>query len=211
MTDVTQLLQQIEAGDAQAAEELLPLVYAELRGLAARRLSHEKPGQTLDATGLVHEVYLKLAGGANPQSWQGRNHFFHAAAEAMRRILVDKARRKRTVKHGGGRARVDLDAAGSFADDSPSEELLALDEAIDRLAALDPHKARLVKLRYFAGLTMREAAEALGVSIATAERHWTFARSWLYAELNDSDSTDRARRVAQSDQHQSDKQPPAQS
>lgn len=192
MTDVTQLLQQIEAGDAVAAEQLLPLVYAELRRLAARRLQHEKPGQTLDATALVHEVYLKLAGGANPHSWQGRSHFFNAAAEAMRRILVDKARRKRTVKHGGGRARVNLDADCSLADDSPSETLLALDEALDRLSTIDPQKARLVKLRYFAGLTTREAAEAIGVSVATAERYWTFARSWLYAELNDNDDAPAA-------------------
>jgi RNA polymerase sigma factor (TIGR02999 family) len=185
MTDVTQLLHQIDEGNAQAAEQLLPLVYAELRRLAARRLVHERPGQTLDATGLVHEVYLKLAGGANPQSWQGRGHFFAAAAEAMRRILIDKARRKLTVKHGGERARIDLDVACSLVANSPAEDLLALDETLDRLATIDAQKAELVKLRYFAGLTMSETADALGVSVATAERYWAFARSWLYAELND--------------------------
>ncbi len=185
MSEVTQLLLQIEQGNALAADQLLPLVYGELRRLAARKLSQERPGQTLDATGLVHEAYLKLAGGDNHHSWQGRNHFFAAAAEAMRRILVDKARRRNAYKHGGGRKRVDLEAACSLADDAPATDLLALDEALDRLASRAPAKAELVKLRYFAGFTTREAAEALGISVATAERHWAYARSWLYAELND--------------------------
>ncbi len=185
MSEVTRLLLQIEQGDALAAEQLLPLVYSELRRLAARKMSNEKPGQTLDATGLVHEAYARLAGSANPQLWQGRGHFFAAAAEAMRRILVEKARYKKSLKRGGGRGRVDLDLACSLADNAPSVDLLALDEALDRLAAESPAKAELVKLRYFAGLTMNEIAAAQGISVATAERHWTYARSWLYAELSD--------------------------
>jgi RNA polymerase sigma factor (TIGR02999 family) len=191
MSEITRLLSQIEQGDRQASEQLLPLVYAELRRLAARRLSAEKAGQTLDATGLVHEAYLRLAGGTKQPQWAGRGHFFAAAAEAMRRILVDKARRRSTRKHGGGRARVDLDAVGSLADKAPATDLLALDEALTRLATEAPAKAEVVKLRYFAGLTMSEIAEVLGISVATAERHWTFARSWLYAELKDSDDAER--------------------
>jgi len=207
MSEVTRLLLQIEQGDHLASEQLLPLVYRELRRLASRKLANEKPGQTLDATGLVHEAYLRLAGGENPQSWHGRNHFFAAAAEAMRRILVDKARHKNSLKLGGGRARVDLDVACSLADDSPTTDLLAIDEALTRLAAEAPAKAELVKLRYFAGLTMSEIADTLGISVATAERHWAYARSWLYAELSDSSALDKPpgvdREIAPSDQLQS--------
>lgn len=192
MTDVTLILRQIGQGDANAAEELLPLVYAELRGLAARKLANEKPGQTLDATGLVHEAYLRLVPGDPTTSsrqphWDGRGHFFAAAAEAMRRILIENARRKARIKHGGGKFRLDLDAACSLADETPAVDLVALDEALSRLAAESPAKAEVVKLRFFAGLTMPEIAEALGVSLATAERHWTYARTWLYAELADTD------------------------
>ncbi|MBX3415187.1 MAG: sigma-70 family RNA polymerase sigma factor [Pirellulales bacterium] len=188
MADLTQLLLRIDQGDRLAAESLLPIVYDELRQLAASKLAREKPGQTLDATGLVHEAYLRLASGADPRQWQGRNHFFAAAAEAMRRILVDRARRHQAHKHGGGHTRVDLDLAVSVAGREAAADLLILDEALDRLAAKWPAKAELVKLRYFAGLTMPECAETLGVSIATAERHWAFARSWLYAELRDADA-----------------------
>ena len=184
MSDVTRILSEIEAGDPAAAEQLLPLVYQELRKLAAARLAHEKPGQTLQATALVHEAYLRLAGGENGQHWESRGLFFAAAAEAMRRILIESARRKLRLKHGGQRERVDLDSACAVTD-APSLDLLALDEALNRLAAAEPVKAELVKLRFFAGLTMPEAARALDISLATAERHWAFAKSWLYAELAD--------------------------
>jgi RNA polymerase sigma factor (TIGR02999 family) len=192
MTDVTLILTQIGQGDANAAEELLPLVYAELRGLAARKLANERPGQTLDATGLVHEAYLRLVPSdptplSRQQIWHGRRHFFAAAAEAMRRILIESARRKARIKHGGGKIRLDLEAACSLADETPAVDLIALDEALSRLAAESPAKAEVVKLRFFARLTMPEIAESLGVSLATAERHWTFARTWLYAELADRD------------------------
>jgi RNA polymerase sigma factor (TIGR02999 family) len=170
--------------DALGAEKLLPLVYQELRQLAAARLAAEKPGQTLQATALVHEAYLRVTSGQSALQWNSRGHFFAAAAEAMRRILIEQARHKQRVKHGGQQQRVDLDSACSLADD-PSFDLLALDEALANLAASEPAKAELVKLRYFAGLTMPEAASALGVSLATAERWWTFAKSWLYAELAD--------------------------
>ncbi len=196
MTDVTLILAQIGQGDAHAAEELLPLVYDELRRLAAQKLANEKPGQTLDATGLVHEAYLRLVpheltSAPQKQHWDGRGHFFAAAAEAMRRILVENARRKARIKHGGGKARLDMDAACSLADETPSVDLVALDEAISRLAAESPAKAEVVKLRFFAGLSMPEIAAALGVSLTTAERHWTYARTWLYAELADADSLHR--------------------
>jgi RNA polymerase sigma factor (TIGR02999 family) len=184
MADVTQFLSQIEQGDPSAAEQLLPLVYDELRKLAAQRLSHEKPGQTLAATALVHEAYLRLVDNDAAQHWNSRGHFFAAAAEAMRRILVEAARRKATLKHGGHRQRVDLDSACS-ATDPPSLDLLALDDALTKLATTEPAKADLVKLRFFAGLTMPETAAAMGISLATAERYWTFARSWLYAELSE--------------------------
>jgi RNA polymerase sigma factor (TIGR02999 family) len=180
MNDVTRLLKAVGRGDARATAQLLPLVYDELRRMAAAKMAHERPGQTLQATALVHEAYLRLVGS---DDWQNRRHFFAAAAEAMRRILVENARRKRTVRHGGGRRRVDLDEALSLPD--PHRDLLALDEALTRLAEKQPLKAELVKLRFFGGLTMPEAADALDLSLATAERYWTFARSWLYAELAD--------------------------
>ena len=185
MCGVTQILLQMERGDPSAAEQLLPLVYNELRQLAAARLAHEQPGQTLQATALVHEAYLRLLGPAGAeQPWNSRRHFFAAAAEAMRRILVESARRKARIRHGGERQRVDLDSACAVSE-PPSLDLLALDEALSKLAANEPAKAELVKLRFFAGLTMPEAAAALGISLATAERYWTFARSWLYAEMAD--------------------------
>jgi RNA polymerase sigma factor (TIGR02999 family) len=183
MTDVTRILSAIEQGDPRAAEQLLPLVYDELRKLAVQRLAHEKPGQTLQATALVHEAYLRLVDGDKAQHWNSRRHFLAAAAEAMRRILVERARRKQAVRHGGGRKRLDLDEALSLP--GPRQDLLALDEALARLAEKQPLKAELVKLRFFAGLTMPEAARALDISLATAERYWTFARSWLYVELAD--------------------------
>jgi RNA polymerase sigma factor (TIGR02999 family) len=182
MTDVTRILSAIEQGDSTAAAQLLPLVYAELRKLAAQKLAKEKPGQTLEATALVHEAYLRLVDTDKAQQWNSRGHFFAAAAEAMRRVLVENARRKQRVKHGGGRQRLDLDEACPVVQ-PPSDDVLALDEALTRLAACDPVRAELVKLRFFAGLTMPEAAQALGLSLATAERHWTFVRTWLFAEL----------------------------
>jgi RNA polymerase sigma factor (TIGR02999 family) len=184
MKDVTQVLSAIEQGDPHAAEQLLPLVYAALRQLAAERMAQEKPGQTLQATALVHEAYLRLVDTEKAEHWNSRGHFFAAAAEAMRRILVERARRKGRLKHGRGHARVDLDS-GCLVSAAPSLDLLTLDEALSRLAATEPAKAELVKLRFFAGLTMPEAAAALGISLATTERYWTFAKSWLYAELAD--------------------------
>jgi RNA polymerase sigma factor (TIGR02999 family) len=180
MSDVTQILNAIEQGDPAAASQLLPLVYEELRRLAAAKLGGEAPGQTLDATALVHEAYLRLVGGAVPVPYQGRGHFFVAAAAAMRRILIDRARQKRAGKRGGGRRRQGLD---DLAAPAPDEELVALDEALHKLAAQDPVKARLVELRYFAGLTGEQAAEALGISPSTADRHWAYARAWLRAEV----------------------------
>jgi len=182
MSDVTQILIAIEQGNAHAAEKLLPLVYDELRRLAERRLSKESPGQTLEATALVHGAYIRLVDTQRAQQWNSRGHFFAAAAEAMRRILVERVRRKGRIKHGGQKRRVDLDSACSVTE-APSLDLVALDEALTRLAAQEPAKAELVKLRFFAGLTMPDAARAMGVSLATAERYWTFAKSWLYAEL----------------------------
>jgi RNA polymerase sigma factor (TIGR02999 family) len=179
MSDVTQVLEAVRRGEAGAAARLLPLVYDELRKLAAARLAHEPPGHTLDATALVHEAYLRLAGG---QQFDHRGHFFAAAAEAMRRILVDNARRKRAEKHGGGLHRHDA-ADLPLAAPEPAEDLVALDEALDRLAELDPAKADLVKLRYFAGLTIEQAANALGVSPATAKRSWAYSRAWLYQHM----------------------------
>jgi RNA polymerase sigma factor (TIGR02999 family) len=178
MTDVTAILSAVRAGDPTAAAELLPLVYDELRDLAAARLTAERPGQTLQPTALVHEAYLRLVGASQPQDWNGRGHFFAAAAEAMRRILVEAARRKGRARHGGDRRRVALDPdAAPVA--APDDDLLALDDALARLAVIDPPAARLVELRYFAGLTMPEAADALGVPLRTAERNWTYARAWL--------------------------------
>jgi RNA polymerase sigma factor (TIGR02999 family) len=181
MSDVTQILNAIERGDTQAADELLPLVYEELRLLAAARLSHELPGQTLQATALVHEAYLRLVG-SEDQSWNGRRHFFAAAAEAMRRILIDNARRKRSLKHGGQRQKVSLDGV-CRAIDEPREDLLALDEALGRLASEDERLAELVKLRYFAGLTLDQIAEIMGIGRRTADRYWALGRAWLYREI----------------------------
>ena len=187
MTDVERILSEIEAGDPQAAGRLLPLVYDELRKLAAQKLAHEKPGHSFQATALVHEAYLRLVEGKRDQEWSGRGHFFAAAAEAMRRILVERARRHSRLKHGGDRERVDLDS-DCLVSNAASDQILALDEALARLAEIEPAKAELVKLRYFAGLTMPEAACVLEVSLATAERYWTFAKAWLYAELADENS-----------------------
>jgi RNA polymerase sigma factor (TIGR02999 family) len=182
MSEVTQILSAVEQGDPRAAQQLLPLVYDELRKLAAQRLAQEKPGQTLQATALVHEAYLRLVDVDKVQRWDSRGHFFAAAAEAMRRILVESARRRRSAKHGGQLRRVDLEAAQSLAE-PPTDDLLELDEALDQLAAQDPVKAELVKLRCFAGLSHQEAAEALGISRATADRYWAYAKSWLYCKL----------------------------
>jgi RNA polymerase sigma factor (TIGR02999 family) len=182
MTDVTRILAALEEGDPHAASHLLPLVYDELRRLAAKKLAEEKPGQTLQATALVHEAYLRLVGTGREQSWDSRGHFFAAAAEAMRRILVERVRRKRSLKHGGGHVREEFDEL-RLATPEPVEDLLALDEALDKLAAKDPVKAELVKLRYFAGMTIEEAARALGISNATAKRYWTYTRTWLYQEI----------------------------
>jgi len=187
MSDVTRILSAMERGDPRAAGKLLPLVYDELRQLAAQKLSQEKPGQTLDATGLVHEAYLRLVGPIDAARWNDRGHFFAAAAQAMRHILVDRARRKRREKHGGDSKRVNLDEAAP-APPSGADELLALDEALTRLAAADPDAATVVQLRYFAGLSIEEAAQSMGISRAAAYRHWTFARAWLLQELTGSDS-----------------------
>ena len=184
MSDVTRILVAIEQGDARAADELLPVVYQELRRLAAQKLSHEQPGQTLQATALVHEAYIRLVG-AEAQNWGGRAHFFAAAAEAMRRILIEKARRKQRRKHGGHH-RVHLDDA-DLAIQGPSDDLIALDEALAKLAKEDPVKADLVKLRYFAGLTIAQAAKILDISRATADRYWSYARAWLFHEINTGD------------------------
>lgn len=175
MTTMTQLLEAANRGDQQAAAELLPLVYQELRRLAAAKMAREKPGQTLDATGLVHEAYLKLVGN---REFSDCKHFFRVAAEAMRQILIDRARRRKRLRHGGDRERVDLSEAASLVD-MPDANLLALDEALQRFSEVDPLKAELVKLRYFAGITEQDAAETLGISRATASRHWMFARAWL--------------------------------
>jgi RNA polymerase sigma factor (TIGR02999 family) len=185
MTDVSSILAAIEQGDASAAEQLLPLVYDELRKLAAAKLAHEKPGQTLQPTALVHEAYVRLVDVDRARRWQSRGHFFAAAAEAMRRILVENARRKRRPKHGGGRRQIDLDGDALIDRVPSSGDVIALHEALAKLAATEPIKAELVKLRYFAGLTVPEAAEMLGISTATAERYWTYARIWLYCALND--------------------------
>lgn len=182
VTELTVILQRLEQGDPHAANELLPLVYEELRRLAAQKMARESPGQTLQATALVHEAWLRLGGDEQPE-WQNRAHFFAAAAEAMRRILIDNARRKQTLRHGGGEQRVNL-AALELAVNLDDEQLLALSEALERLAAHDPRKAELVKLRFFAGLTIEQAAQVLGVSGPTAKRDWTYARAWLFREMN---------------------------
>jgi RNA polymerase sigma factor (TIGR02999 family) len=186
MSEVTRILSAIEAGDPHAAEQLLPLVYDELRKLAAQKLAQEKPGQTLQATALVHEAYLRLVDQDTTPPWQGRGHFFAAAAEAMRRILVEKARRKNRLKRGGDLVRQDFDEA-LLAVSEPAEDLLALDDALERLARFDPRKAELVKLRYFAGLTMPQAAAALGISLSSAEKDWAYARTWLYRQMTEAD------------------------
>ena len=182
MTDVTRILSAIEQGDPHAAERLLPLVYDELRRLAVHELGQEKPGQTLQATALVHEAYLRLVGTGEEPHWDNRRHFFAAAAEAMRRILVENARRKQATKHGGGRQRRDLDAE-ALAAPEPNLDLLALDAALHRLAEHDPVKARLVELRYFGGLTGDQAAAVLGMSPSGVDRVWVFTRAWLRREL----------------------------
>jgi len=184
MTDITQILNAIERGNTKAADELLPLVYEELRLLAAQKLSQERPGQTLQATALIHEAYIRLVEGVD-QNWNSRGHFFKAAAEAMRRILVENARRKGRIKHGGGFQRVELnESAQTKSDEHISYELIALDEALDRFTQKDKLKADLVKLRYFAGLTIPQAAQILNISHATAERHWIYARCWLRTEID---------------------------
>jgi RNA polymerase sigma factor (TIGR02999 family) len=186
MSDVTRLLDAAAAGEPHAAAELLPLVYAELRRLAAARMAAERADHTLDATALVHEAYLRLVAPDTPARWDGRAHFFAAAAEAMRRILIDQARRTAAARHGGGRARRDLNHVAVAAPE-PAADLLAVDEALARFEQIDPDKATLVKLRYFAGLTVPQAAEALGIAPSTADRHWAYARAWLHAELTKGD------------------------
>jgi RNA polymerase sigma factor (TIGR02999 family) len=182
MNDVTRILSAVERGDPRAAEQLLPLVYEELRRLAAARLAREKPGQTLQATALVHEAYLRLVDHDPDRHWDGRRHFFAAAAEAMRRILVEQARRKRSVRHGGHLRRCSLDHL-DLTQEAPHDDLLTLDEALTRFEAEHPEKAELVKLRYFAGLPLADAARALGIAPATAKRHWAFARAWLFRSV----------------------------
>ena len=204
MSDVTRILSQIEGGDPQAAEKLLPLVYDELRKLATAKLAQEKPGQTLQATALVHEAYLRLVGANEVRdrrsevsgepsptsafgprtstSFDSRGHFFAAASEAMRRILVDLARRKQRPKHGGGRRRIDLDSVFPASDASP-DTVLAMDEALNKLALEAPDKARLIQLRFYGGCTLEEAAKVMGISLATAKRYWAYARAWLFSEL----------------------------
>jgi RNA polymerase sigma factor (TIGR02999 family) len=184
MSEVTRILSDLAQGDAHAAGRLLPLVYDELRKLAAARMAEEAPGNTLDPTALVHEAYLRLVGPEDAARWDNRGHFFAAAAEAMRRILVEAARRKGREKHGGGRKRLDLDAAPAAAPD-PRHDLVALDAALTKLAAAEPQAAKLVELRHFTGLSVAEAAQALGISPRTADRVWAFARAWLHRELTD--------------------------
>jgi RNA polymerase sigma factor (TIGR02999 family) len=182
MTDVTRILLDIEQGDPKAAEQLLPLVYNELRKFAAQKLAQERPGQTLQATALVHEAYLRLVDRDVPPEWNGRAHFFRAAAEAMRHILVDRARGKQCLKRGGGRRQVDLELVAEVVEE-PADEVEAIDAALEVFARHDPAKAELVKLRYFAGLSVEEAAEVLGISRATADRHWRYAKTWLYCAM----------------------------
>jgi RNA polymerase sigma factor (TIGR02999 family) len=187
MSDITRILAAMERGEPLAAEQLLPLVYSDLRDLAARKIAWEKPGITLQATALVHEAYLRLLDGEQKQHWNSRGHFFAAAAEAMRRILVDEARRRKAEKRGGKQRRVSLDEAARMASEEGGEldDLLDLDAALSELGRTDPVKAHLVQLRYFAGLSLEDTAEALGISLATAKRYWVFARAWLYGKLHD--------------------------
>jgi RNA polymerase sigma factor (TIGR02999 family) len=192
MNDVTRILSAIEQGDAKAADELLPLVYEELRSLAAHKMSKEKPGQTLQATALVHEAYIRLVG-SEARNWSSRTNFFAAAAEAMRRILIDNARRKKSLKRGGGFNKIEFEDA-IMADNKPIkiDELLSLDEALKKLEGIDKIKADLVKLRFFGGLTIEQAAAFLGISHATTERYWDYARSWLHLEITNNDKTDES-------------------
>src|SRR5262245_57513182 len=183
MSEVTRILSAIEQGEPHAAEKLLPLVYEELRNLAAHKLAQEKPGQTLQATALVHEAYLRLVGAEPQQPWESRGHFFAAAAEAMRRILVDSARRHHALKRGGNLEPIALPELAESATQRPVD-LVALDDALKRLEALHPQKAQVVKLRFFAGCSLEETADALGISRATAQRHWVYARAWLFGQLN---------------------------
>ncbi|MEJ2705610.1 MAG: ECF-type sigma factor [Sedimentisphaerales bacterium] len=193
MTDVTRILTAIEQGDARAANELLPLIYEELRLLASQKMAQEKPGQTLQATALVHEAYLRLVE-AKDQNWSSRGHFFKAAAEAMRRILIDNARRKKSLRAGGERQRIDADDANlwglTLSDESTSEYLLALDDALNRLSKSDPRNAELVKLHYFAGLSLDQVAKIQGISRRTAARWWTYARAWLHREISGEEEPD---------------------
>jgi RNA polymerase sigma factor (TIGR02999 family) len=183
VADIDSIMKAVDQGDARGAHDLLPLVYEELRKLAASKLAREKPGQTLDATALVHQAYVRLLGKDPEQPWNGRGHFFQAAAEAMRRILVENARRKRRLRHGGGRKRVDLDEAllvGAQEDD----RLLAVDQALEKLSGEEKEVAELVKLRYFTGMTIEQASTALGISVRTANRHWAYAKAWMHKELS---------------------------
>jgi RNA polymerase sigma factor (TIGR02999 family) len=191
MSDVTRILSQIESGDPSAAEQLLPLVYDELRKLAAAKLRQEKPGQTLQATALVHEAYLRLVDVQEAQQWNSRGHFFGAAAEAMRRILVENARRKQRVKRGGGQQREPLEDIPVHCE-IPDSELLDLDDALAQLAKEEPQKAEIVRLRFFAGLSHDETAAVLGISAVTAKRHWRYARAWLYRKMQKGDTPGRA-------------------
>jgi RNA polymerase sigma factor (TIGR02999 family) len=191
MSEVTRILNAIVQGDARAAEQLLPLVYDELRKLAAARLAAEAPGQTLQPTALVHEAYLRLVGGEQPQDWNGQGHFFAAAATAMRRILVEVARRKSRVRHGGDRQRIELDAV-QLPIEMSADQLVMLDEALTRLVDRDPQAARLVDLHCFGGLSIEQAAKVLGISTRTAYRDWTFAQAWLYREVRGTDSSQSA-------------------
>jgi RNA polymerase sigma factor (TIGR02999 family) len=191
MSDVTRILQSIETGNPKAAEEILPLVYEELRKLAAARMANESPNQTLQPTALVHEAWLRLTGNENVK-WDGRAHFFGAAAEAMRRILIDKARRKQARRHGGGQQRLDIDEI-EIAAPAKEQYLLAMDEALEKFAAVDKQKAELVKLRYFVGLTLEESAKILGISTPTAKRWWAYARAWLYMQIVHDDSSSAER------------------
>lgn len=182
MSEVTRILTAIDQGDPHASNLLLPLVYEELRKLAVQKLAQEKPGQTLQATALVHEAYLRMVGGDDHKVWDNKGHFFAAAAEAMRRILIEQARSKRSLRHGGDRNRQDIEYLSIIAPE-PSLDVLAVNEALEKFELIDPSKASLVKLRYFAGLTIPQAAAALGISTTTADRHWAYARAWLHAEL----------------------------
>lgn len=188
MSDVTRILQKIEVGEPAAAELLLPLIYDELKQLAAQQLARERPGHTLQATALVHDAYLRLVDTDQQQNWNSRGHFFSAAAEAMRRILIESARRKRRVKHGGKLQRVNLDNV-EIAGEAASDNMLALDEAMKHLAEEDSIKAKLVELRFFAGLTVEEAADVLGISAITAKRYWRYARAWLHQAISDNDNS----------------------